>query len=100
MWKDNRRRHNEKIPTWDVLNKYRTTTRSSSSADATMSPMRSPIPAAASSTGTRTGAVWLDRVTNMFEHAVWPQSGGREALGIHPVDRADEPAFSTAACTP
>ena len=22
VWKDNRRRHDEKIPTWDVLNKY------------------------------------------------------------------------------
>lgn len=53
VWKDNRRRHSEKIPTWDVLNKYPADWRAIFVGDATMSPYEVTMPGARSSTGTR-----------------------------------------------
>ena len=38
LWKDNRRRYNERIPTWDVLNKYPSEYKVIIVGDATMSP--------------------------------------------------------------
>jgi len=72
VWKDNRRRHNEKIPTWDVLNKYPRDYKIVFVGDATMSPYEVTYPGGSvEHWNEEPGAVWLDRVTNMFEHAVW-----------------------------
>ncbi|MBV9418171.1 MAG: VWA domain-containing protein [Alphaproteobacteria bacterium] len=72
VWKDNRRRHNEKIDTWDVLNKYPRDYKIIFVGDATMSPYEVTYPGGSvEHWNEEPGAVWIDRVTNMFEHVAW-----------------------------
>src|SRR5690348_1989726 len=72
VWKDNRRRHNEKLNTWDVLNKYGRDYKIIFVGDATMSPYEVTYPGGSvEHWNEEPGAVWMDRVTNMFEHCVW-----------------------------
>ena len=72
VWKDNRRRHNEKLDTWDVLHKYPKDYKVIFVGDATMSPYEVTYPGGSvEHWNEEPGAVWLDRVTSMFEHAVW-----------------------------
>jgi uncharacterized protein with von Willebrand factor type A (vWA) domain len=53
VWRDNRRRWTEQIPTHEVLNTYGSDYKCIFVGDASMSPTRSPSPAARTSTGTR-----------------------------------------------
>lgn len=72
LWKDNRRRHNEKINTWDVLHKYPADYKIIFVGDATMSPYE--ITYAGGSVehwNEEPGAIWLERVTQIYESAVW-----------------------------
>jgi len=72
VWKDNRRRHNEKMDTWDVLHKYPKDYKIIFVGDATMSPYEVTYPGGSvEHWNEEPGAIWLDRVTTMFEHAVW-----------------------------
>jgi len=72
VWKDNRRRHNEKLDTWDVLHKYPKDYKIIFVGDATMSPYEVTYPGGSvEHWNEEPGAVWLDRVTTMFEHTVW-----------------------------
>ncbi|MDO8422701.1 MAG: VWA domain-containing protein [Parvibaculum sp.] len=72
VWKDNRRRHNEKMNTWDVLHKYPADYKVIFVGDATMSPYE--ITYAGGSVehwNEEPGAIWLERVTQIYESAVW-----------------------------
>jgi len=72
VWKDNRRRNTEKIPTWDVLHKYPSDYKVIFVGDATMSPYE--ITYAGGSVehwNEEPGSVWLERVTQIYEHCVW-----------------------------
>jgi uncharacterized protein with von Willebrand factor type A (vWA) domain len=72
VWKDNRRRHTEKIPTWDVLHKFPSDYKIIFVGDATMSPYEVTYPGGSvEHWNEEAGAVWLDRVTQIYEHAVW-----------------------------
>ncbi|ACG77318.1 conserved hypothetical protein [Phenylobacterium zucineum HLK1] len=72
VWKDNRRRHAEKIPTWDVLHKFPHDYKVIFVGDATMSPYEITYPGGSvEHWNEEAGAVWLDRVTQIYEHAVW-----------------------------
>jgi uncharacterized protein with von Willebrand factor type A (vWA) domain len=72
LWKDNRRRHTEKIPTWDVLHKFPSDYKVIFVGDATMSPYEITYPGGSvEHWNEEAGAVWIDRLTNIFEHAVW-----------------------------
>jgi len=72
VWKDNRRRHTEKIPTWDVLHKFPSDYKVIFVGDATMSPYEITYPGGSvEHWNEEAGAVWIDRLTNIFEHAVW-----------------------------
>ena len=63
VWKNNMRRHNERTPCWTCCTSTATTTRWSLSATPPCHPTRSPSPAAAWSTGTRSpGEVWMRRL--------------------------------------
>ena len=57
MWRDNKRRHQERVPTWEVLHTYASDYKLIIVGDATMSPYEIAYPAAASNTGTKS----LDR---------------------------------------
>jgi uncharacterized protein with von Willebrand factor type A (vWA) domain len=72
VWKDNRRRHTEKIPTWDVLHKFPSDYKVIFVGDATMSPYEITYPGGSvEHWNEEPGAVWLDRVTQIYEHTVW-----------------------------
>ena len=72
LWKNNRRRHAEKFPTWDVLRKYTPDTKVIFVGDATMSPYE--ILQAGGSVeynNEEAGAAWLQRFTSAFPKFIW-----------------------------
>ena len=72
VWKDNRRRHAEKIPTWDVLHKYSKDYKVIFVGDATMSPYEITYPGGSvEHWNEEAGAIWMDRVAQIYEHVVW-----------------------------
>ncbi|MEZ5959390.1 MAG: VWA domain-containing protein [Hyphomonadaceae bacterium] len=72
VWKDNRRRHDEKTMTWDVLHKYPGDYRVVFVGDATMSPYEITYPGGSvEHWNEEAGAVWLQRVTQIYERLVW-----------------------------
>ncbi len=72
MWKDNRRRHNEKTNTWDVLHKFPHDYKVIFVGDATMSPYEITYPGGSvEHWNEEAGAVWLDRVAQIYPHVVW-----------------------------
>ena len=72
VWKDNRRRHGEKIATWDLLNKYPGDWRAIFVGDATMSPYEVTMPGGSvEHWNEEAGAVWLTRARQQWEKCVW-----------------------------
>jgi uncharacterized protein len=72
VWKDNRRRHAEKLNTWDILHKYPHDYKVIFVGDATMSPYEITYPGGSvEHWNEEAGAIWMDRVGQIFEHAVW-----------------------------
>jgi len=72
LWKDNRRRYNERIPTWDVLNKYPSDYKVIFVGDATMSPYE--ITYAGGSVehwNEEAGGLWLQRFVEIYPDLVW-----------------------------
>lgn len=72
VWKDNHRRHTDKISTWDVLHKYPHDYKVVFVGDASMSPYEITYPGGAvEHWNEEPGAVWLDRVAKIYERIVW-----------------------------
>ncbi|WP_135213288.1 vWA domain-containing protein [Vitreimonas flagellata] len=72
VWKDNRRRHDEKTMTWDMLHKYPSDYRVVFVGDATMSPYEITYPGGSvEHWNEEAGAVWLQRVAQIYERVVW-----------------------------
>ena len=72
VWKDNRRRHAEKLNTFDILHKYPHDYKVIFVGDATMSPYEITYPGGSvEHWNEEAGAIWIDRTTQIFEHAVW-----------------------------
>jgi uncharacterized protein with von Willebrand factor type A (vWA) domain len=72
VWKDNRRRHSEKIPTWEVLNKYPADWRAIFVGDATMSPYEVTMPGGSvEHWNEEAGAVWMKRATQQWDKVAW-----------------------------
>ncbi|NMG38086.1 VWA domain-containing protein [Chelativorans sp. ZYF759] len=72
VWKDNRRRHAEVIPTLDVLHKYGSDYKAVFVGDASMSPYE--IAYAGGSVehwNKEPGAAWIERATRQWPNAVW-----------------------------
>jgi len=72
VWKDNRRRMSERIPTWEVLNKYGHDYKVIFVGDATMAPYE--ITHAGGSVehwNEEPGALWMQRFVNFYEKVVW-----------------------------
>ena len=82
MWKDNRRRHAERVPTLDITHKYGSDYKLVFVGDATMSPYE--IVYAGGSVehwNDEPGAVWIKRLLNTYPKAIW--------LNPEPRDRWD-----------
>ena len=72
VWKNNRRRHAERFPTWDLLHKYSPDTKLIFVGDATMSPYEIVQPGGSVEyNNTEAGAVWLQRFTSTFANFAW-----------------------------
>jgi uncharacterized protein len=72
VWKDNRRRHAEKLDTWDVLHKYPHDYKVIFVGDATMSPYEITYPGGSvEHWNEEPGAIWLKRVTDIYESVAW-----------------------------
>lgn len=87
VWKDNHRRHTDKISTWDVLHKYPHDYKIVFVGDATMSPYEITYPGGAvEHWNEEPGAVWLDRVAQIYERIVWlnptPQAHWRHSPSV------------------
>jgi uncharacterized protein with von Willebrand factor type A (vWA) domain len=72
VWKENRRRWQETTPTWEVLHKYPHDYKVVFVGDASMSPYEITQPGGSvEHFNEEAGAVWLERVTRTYPHAVW-----------------------------
>ncbi len=72
VWKDNRRRHSEKTPTWDVLHRYGGDWRAVFVGDAAMSPYEITMPGGSvEHWNEEAGAVWLKRAKDQWEKLAW-----------------------------
>ncbi|HYF23950.1 MAG TPA: VWA domain-containing protein [Caulobacteraceae bacterium] len=72
VWKDNRRRHDEKIATWDVLHRFPHDWKVVFVGDAAMSPYEVAMPGGSvEHWNEEAGAVWLRRVTDIYDKVVW-----------------------------
>ncbi len=72
VWKDNHRRHAERIPTLDVIHTYGREYKLVFVGDATMSPYE--IMMAGGSVehmNTEAGVVWMQRMLDDYPHAIW-----------------------------
>jgi uncharacterized protein len=72
LWKNNRRRHAEKFPTWDVIHKYPRDWRLVLVGDATMSPYEILQPGGSVEyNNDEAGVHWLARLTEAFPKFAW-----------------------------
>ena len=72
VWKDNRRRHGERFPLWDVMHKYGEDYKVVVVGDATMSPYEVLQPGGSVEyANEEAGAVWLQRMLDTWPRAVW-----------------------------
>ena len=85
LWKDNRRRHAERVPTLDIIHKYGADYKLIFVGDATMSPYE--IVYAGGSVehwNEEPGAVWIKRLLNTFHKAIWLNPEPRERWDFTP----------------
>ncbi|HNH36597.1 MAG TPA: VWA domain-containing protein [Rhodocyclaceae bacterium] len=72
VWRDNRRRHGERFPLWDVMHKYGRDYKLILVGDATMSPYEILQPGGSVEyNNEEAGAVWLARMLDTYPSAVW-----------------------------
>jgi uncharacterized protein with von Willebrand factor type A (vWA) domain len=79
FWKDNRRRHNERLPTLEIAHKYASDYKLIFVGDATMSPYE--IVYAGGSVehwNEEPGAVWMQRLLKTYPKAIWLNPEPRE----------------------
>jgi len=72
VWKDNRRRFQERIPTWDILHKFGHDYKLVLVGDAAMSPYEISHPGGSvEHFNEEPGQAWLQRLTNVYASAAW-----------------------------
>jgi uncharacterized protein with von Willebrand factor type A (vWA) domain len=72
VWKNNRRRHTERLDTWQVLHTYPHDYKVIFVGDASMSPYEIAYPGGSvEHMNPEPGALWLQRTLGVYEHAVW-----------------------------
>lgn len=72
LWKDNRRRHTEKTPTWEVFHKFPHDYKVFVVGDATMSPHEITWPGGSvEHWNEEAGAVWLHRLCEIYPATAW-----------------------------
>src|SRR5689334_3252027 len=72
VWKDNRRRHGERTPLFDVMHRYPPDYKLIFVGDSTMSPYEITQPGGSvEHWNEEAGAVWFKRLTDTFPRAIW-----------------------------
>ncbi|MCC6469088.1 MAG: VWA domain-containing protein [Alphaproteobacteria bacterium] len=72
LWRDNRRRHDETTPTWQVLHTYPSDWKLIVVGDATMSPYEIAQPGGSvEHFNEESGETWLSRLFTTYPHAAW-----------------------------
>ncbi|WP_411887741.1 vWA domain-containing protein [Hydrocarboniphaga effusa] len=72
VWKDNLRRHQERIPTFDVLHKYTPDYKVVFIGDAAMSPYEIAQPGGSvEHWNEEAGSVWMQRVADTYRNLIW-----------------------------
>ena len=72
LWKDNHRRNEDRISTWDVLNKYNKDYKVIFIGDASMSPWELAEPrGSVEHYNAESGLTWLERFKTKFPNLVW-----------------------------
>ena len=72
LWKDNHRRHTERMPTWDLIRTFPPDYKLMFVGDASMSPYEIAYPGGSVGHGNEeAGGVWLHRLLNTYASAVW-----------------------------
>ncbi|MDJ0657176.1 MAG: VWA domain-containing protein [Xanthomonadales bacterium] len=72
LWKDNRRRHNERVPTPEIIHKYGPDYKLVIVGDATMSPYEITYPGGSiEHWNEEAGAVWLQRLLQHYPKSIW-----------------------------
>ena len=72
VWKDNRRRHAEKTPTWDLIHRLNSDWRCVFVGDASMSPYEITMPGGSvEHYNEEAGAVWMRRARDQWPRSVW-----------------------------
>ena len=72
VWRDNRRRHTEKIGLWDLMHTFGHDYKVILVGDATMSPYEIAYPGGSvEHNNQEPGALWLKRLLDVYSHSVW-----------------------------
>ncbi len=72
VWRDNRRRHRERVPTWDVLHTYPSDYKLVIVGDASMSPYEITYPGGSvEHWNEEPGRLWLQRLLGVYGSAIW-----------------------------
>ena len=95
VWRDNRRRWTETVPTHEVMNTYGPDYKCIFVGDASMSPYEIAFAGGANEHwNAEPGQVWLERGARAMARPPVDQPGGGALLGLHAVDRHDPPDLS------
>jgi uncharacterized protein len=79
VWKENRRRQNDRTATFDVLHTYPHDYKVIFVGDASMSPYEVAMPGGSvEHMNEEAGQIWLERVTRTYPHAIWLNPVPRE----------------------
>ncbi len=92
LWRDNARRWNQQLPTWDVIHTYPPDYKLVFVGDAAMSPYEIAYPGGAvEHWNEEAGQVWLRRLLDQFPHAAWlnpvPESHWRHTQSVAMIDQ-------------
>jgi uncharacterized protein with von Willebrand factor type A (vWA) domain len=72
VWRDNHRRNVDRTSTWDVLHTYGSDYKVVFVGDASMSPYEISVPGGSvEHMNPEAGAVWMQRITGIYSHAIW-----------------------------
>jgi len=72
VWKDNRRRFNERIPTWEIFHTYPRDYKVIVVGDASMSPYElTHVGGSVEHRNDEPGLAWLQRLTEQYPHVAW-----------------------------
>jgi len=84
VWADNRRRHNERTKTWDLMHRFNHDYRLIFVGDATMSPFEILRPGGSLEyMNEEAGVDWLKRLTGVYQRSVWLNPAPEDTWGSH-----------------